>query len=479
MRPAVALVIAAPAAAAAALLPLPAAALLILTAAAFTLILQDAVWAPALAVMSVPVQQLISLPGGLSVTQALTALTVVSWVIHSRNGPLSRGTAAFGLFVWILALSAAFSPYSVHDGIVQSTRWAAAALVYTAAVSALRDDTDGGRRLVLTVAVLAAALISAVIGLVQYRYGIGPASFGIGNGHVRAYGTIGQPNSFAGYLNQAWPTAVGLLIALIVRPRCGRLLWPALAAGGAAAVILAGLLVSFSRGGWLGAGAGLLIALLLLVQQSAADQRRRVLRQIGGPWALTVAAVLVLAGGALVPAVSSRLSSLLTALQPIDLRAVEITDANFAIVERTAHLQAALVMIGERPWLGVGPGSYDAAYERPDRPDQPAVWFRPWAESRGHAHNYYLHIAAEAGLAGLAAYLLLLGVLAQTMLRQLRAARGRMELGAAIGGLIMLAAVGGHNLFENLHVLNIGLQFAAVAALAGAQSGQTDKGAQP
>ncbi len=66
-----------------------------------------------------------------------------------------------------------------------------------------------------------------------------------------------------------------------------------------------------------------------------------------------------------------------------------------------AQIQAGWRMVRAHPLTGVGPGNYTPAY------GDVAVF--PWYASRGHAHNYYLHIAAESGLIGLLAYLALLG----------------------------------------------------------------------
>ena len=78
---------------------------------------------------------------------------------------------------------------------------------------------------------------------------------------------------------------------------------------------------------------------------------------------------------------------------------VEVNDANFAIIERLAHWQAAVEMIRAHPWLGIGFGNYAAAY--------PAYALIRWPNPLGHAHNIYLNMAAETGLIGLLLYLLL------------------------------------------------------------------------
>src|SRR5690606_34926810 len=79
-----------------------------------------------------------------------------------------------------------------------------------------------------------------------------------------------------------------------------------------------------------------------------------------------------------------------------DVRGVDITPENYAVVERLAHWQAALNMARAHPWLGVGFGNYEIAYAD----------FRlmNWKFPLGHAHNYYLNVLAEAGMIGLIAY---------------------------------------------------------------------------
>ncbi|NTU81544.1 MAG: O-antigen ligase family protein, partial [Chloroflexales bacterium] len=177
-------------------------------------------------------------------------------------------------------------------------------------------------------------------------------------------------------------------------------------------------------------------------------------------------ALAILGGRGLLPdAVVGRLASLAGNLRLFDARGADITPANFAVVERMAHMQAGWNMLTRYPVTGVGPGNYSVAYERPPGPGERPLSVRPWYESRGHAHNYYLHIAAEAGLVGLAAYLLLIGATAAQAVRAIRAAPTWPWQGVAAGGAGVVAAVAAHNLFENLHVLNMGLQLGSVWAL--------------
>ncbi|WP_298816582.1 O-antigen ligase family protein [Chloroflexus sp.] len=435
---------------------------------ALGLALADPVWPVALAILSVPFQQLVELPGGLSVTQfcfGLVALRLLWQVVRqSWPRPGLPGIALFGL-IWTLGLAAVLTPLSRIEAIKETLRWGTVLLIYLAADWALRDPSRvAWRRAVLITCLLVAPAVTALIGIGQFLTGIGPESFAIGNGRVRAYGTIGQPNSFAGYLNQAWPLAVGMALALLeTRQWRTARFWGTLCIIGMAGIsLIGGLLASFSRGGWLGAAVGV----LAIGVTFAGRYGRSMIGNVITVTLMTGLSGLILLNSGLLPAsLSNRLTSIIENLRPFDARGVEITPANFAIVERMAHLQAALHMIEERPLFGVGPGNFSVAYERLVYSGETATWIKPWYDSRGHAHNYYLHIAAESGLIGATAYLIFLGSVWYTAIRAVRHAQDWMTRGIAIGGLGVVGALSGHNLFENLHVLNMGVQFGVVIAL--------------
>jgi O-antigen ligase len=139
-----------------------------------------------------------------------------------------------------------------------------------------------------------------------------------------------------------------------------------------------------------------------------------------------------------------------------DVRGVDINDANYAVLERLAHWQAAAEMARDDLWTGVGFGNYAAAYSR--------YALINWPDALGHAHNYYLNLLAEIGLPGLLAYLLLwLAVAWQTI----RAARRLAwpERGIAVGLLAAWAALAVHHLVDKLYVNNIYVHLGAMLAL--------------
>jgi O-antigen ligase len=108
-------------------------------------------------------------------------------------------------------------------------------------------------------------------------------------------------------------------------------------------------------------------------------------------------------------------------------------------------------MFSDHPWLGVGIGNYAVAY--------PAYALPRWYEPLGHAHNYYLNMAAEAGLMGLTAYLVAGAVVFIWVVRRIRDWRAWPQA-LAIGVLGVLTHLSVHNLFDNLYVQHMILHLA-------------------
>jgi O-antigen ligase len=479
-----------------ALLPLPLAAWLVLWSGVLLLALIDPLWALCAAVLAVPAQEVALLPGGLSPIQMALLLAAGTWALHIAAHPERpvRGglpLVPLLLLLWALTLSSALTPYSQRLALTETLRWSTVVLVYLLARNSLRGGPSFRWRVgALVVCLLLAPAANAVFGLWQFVTGSGPESFEIAGGYVRAYGTIGKPNSFAGYLNMGWPLAVALALGaawmlgrwLLHRPAPARPPLPRLpllvflGSGVAAGLLLAALLASFSRGGWVGAAGGagaMLLGLLLLLE---AGWRRRIWRgALAGGVAGALLLVVVGNAGLLPGALTQRVASITNNLRLFDVRTVEVSAENFAVVERMAQIQAAWSMVRAYPLTGVGPGNYTLAYEGgAGFADEPHL-LHPWYTSRGHAHNYYLHIAAEAGSVGALAYLLLLLALAWQAVLALWRADGWLLRSISIGGCGIIAAIAVHNLFENLHVLNMGVQMGAVWGLLAAIASRTDE----
>ncbi|MCC7103524.1 MAG: O-antigen ligase family protein [Chloroflexi bacterium] len=182
--------------------------------------------------------------------------------------------------------------------------------------------------------------------------------------------------------------------------------------------------------------------------------------------------ILLTATNVLPGAWADRLVAVLDNFGVFDVRTAQITPENFAVVERMAHWQAGWGMFLEQPWLGVGAGNYPARYEEYMMPG--------WVQPLGHAHNYYLNMAAETGIVGLLA---LVGALA-TVFRAIAGGLKRAALGsesrALLTGLLgSLTVLMVHNLFDNLLVHGMAVQIGALAGLVVAVASQSSESVPP
>lgn len=467
-----------------ALLPLQLAGGLVVGSTLLILSLIDPIWALYAAVLAVPVQEQVLLPGGVSFVQAALLLAAASWVLHLCAHPehfVLMGRVFVGLVavVCALALSSTTTPYSQIESLKETLRWSTVVVIYLLALNRIAvDQHPYWRTWGLIACLLLSPVLTGLYGVWQFFTGTGPPGFSIAGDFVRAYGTIGQPNSFAGYMNMGWGLALALAVGAAwefvagIRQNTGHKSRPALwlllivgVAGGAALVLLAALFTSLSRGGWVGAVGGL-VSMFIALAVIAEQRIRTYLWQLAGVTAIGVLLLAIGGDAGLLPeAISGRISSIINNLQLFDVRIAQVTPENFAVVERMAHLQAAWEMFQDYPITGVGPGNYTPAFEGSSGFNSVPYTVAPWYVSRGHAHNYYLHIAAESGSIGLLAYLLLLILLIRQGWATLLHAHGWFWRSIALGGYGIITTVAVHNIFENLHVLNMGVQLGAVWGL--------------
>jgi O-antigen ligase len=434
-----------------------------------------------LLVFSVPFGGLRSVSiGGMSVTatEVLVALLGAAWL--ARGVILREIRIAHAPLILPLLLLLATQILSLFDALSLSMaakellKWAEILAVYVIASSILTDHENlaltpspglrvfASSRLCILVSLLfAAALAEALLGIYQFVLRAGPEWFVIGR-FMRAYGTFAQPNPYAGYLNLTLPLGYALLLAgnhneHWIRRKDILLI-------GCLAIIGVAFLMSLSRGAWL----GLAVAVAAI---SLRHSRRSAAFTVSG--GVLAAALLILSSANLLPtAITSRFSSITDYVRIFDVRHVEVTDANFAVVERMAHWQAAWDMINDRPWLGFGAGNYPAAY--------PTYALAGWKEPLGHAHNVILNTWAETGVIGLAAYLIFLAVALWTC-RPRRAVECDAGLphcigqsvapGAAFARAIALGVFGvllakiTHEMLDNLWVHSMGVQVALLLAM--------------
>jgi O-antigen ligase len=216
-------------------------------------------------------------------------------------------------------------------------------------------------------------------------------------------------------------------------------------------ILAVGLLVSWSRGAWLGFG-GAALTLLFFAPKRRLVGAVLVLLLVGG-------GTFIFATGLAPASLVARASDFTQDLVGYsDVRGAQISDANYAVLERLAHWEAAIGMATDHPWTGIGFGAWDAAY--------PHYALMNWPTSLGHAHNYYLNALAETGLIGLIAYLVTCVMTFGLTLRVLNQESG-FRRGIALGILGVWAHLAVHSLFDKLYVDNMPLHLGAMLGLIG------------
>ena len=417
--------------------------------------------------------QNIYLPGLLpaDVGQLTVALTLGAWGVQGLvrrefRIPHLPLLLPLTIFVGWAATTLLWAP-DYAFGLPEVLKWIEMILVALFVVDAARRR--GLKWIVL--GLLLSAAVQAVVGVYEARIrGAGPEGFLLSEGVYRAYGSFEQPNPFGGFIGLNLPVAIGLAYALwmnawtristknthnerhpaFVRVHLRPLLFAAVLTL-VVALLAAALVLSFSRGAWLGAAAALLTMGLCL------PRRRWIgVALIGGLFVVGLA----LYGAGLLPAsIADRFAEVGALADFRDVRGVKINDANYAVIERLAHWQAAASMVEAHPWTGVGFSNYQPAYE--------GYRLLNWPMPLGHAHNFYLNVAAETGLPGLAAYLVVWFAVFALTLRALRTRSG-VARGLALGLLGAWVHLSVHHLFDNLYVDNVHLNLGAMLGMLGA-----------
>lgn len=243
----------------------------------------------------------------------------------------------------------------------------------------------------------------------------------------RAEGPIGDPNIYAQIMVVLLPLAFFRYWGESSR----RLRW---AAAGAAGFILAGILLTYSRGAFV----ALVLMIIIMI----------ILRYVKLSRVLLAAAGLALLVALLNPSYYKRIGTIVTAKSLISEDPTERADS--AIRGRTTEMLAALLAFADHPILGVGPGQYSPFYSVAYQ-SRPEIAFKQITQTR-RAHNLYLELAAETGLIGLTVFMVIVvGVLYQLHTARRRWAETRPDLANLATGLwLSLVAYLGAGIFLQL-----------------------------
>ena len=368
--------------------------------------------------------------GGLVLCALMAGLPVISrsglsllivacgllWLLLAlRRPPLGGIQPIHGWMLAILAvalLATGFSPVpaAAAKGLLKLASYLG---VYALMQEVLRAAPRWWDRIVASL--LAGSLLTSVVGIRQL-YGdtselarwADPNS--VASGTVRIYSTLDNPNLLAGFLLPMLPLA---LVALLRWQRpLGRLFALATLLLGTAVLVL-----TYSRGAWMGlVASGAVVVVLLAV---------RATRQWPPFWRRVVPLAVLLGGAAM-------LAVLVWQLEPLRVRVLSLvagrgdSSNNFRINVWLATLD----MIQARPWLGIGPGNdaFNLIYPLYQQPKFNAL----------SAYSIPLELLVEAGVPGL---LVGLGLVGTSIRRGLELWRGDGPF--ALPALGVLAVIAG------------------------------------
>lgn len=370
--------------------------------------------------------------------------------LHLPDSPVFLSVAIFTIATGLTV----FSALSMQFWLTEWLKW-----VTMLVVIALVGHIGKARRWEMIVAVLiSAGVANAIVGLYIFFGGSGADHLLINNRFFRAFGTFGQPNPFGGFLGLLLPIAMMSVYAYLIQIwnqwqisrqiktiSLIKLGYYGLASG----IMLAGLIASWSRGAWLG--------FVVSVAVMAFCLPRKLWQSI----VLSGTALALVMGlwfSDFIPAsIQQRvLSSTEELFSFSDVRGVDITSSNYAILERLAHWQAAINMAEENPWLGIGLGNYEIAYEE--------YRLINWEFPLGHAHNYYLNILGEAGIIGFLFYVGMWLIIILITWRT-RSHPDMLARSITVGLMGSWAYLSFHSLLDNLYVNNIFLHLGVMLGL--------------
>jgi len=243
--------------------------------------------------------------------------------------------------------------------------------------------------------------------------------------------TFGCPNHLAGYMEMAIPLLLGLFL-LGQRPGILFLLIYL------CFLLLTALVLTLSRGGWIGALIGLAFMAIALVTSRHFKKKRLIAALAGGFLAM---ALIVLASTPVV-------ERILTIAQRGDI-------PNFSA--RVTAWGGIVDMIKDYPILGIGPGNFATIFTQYQPPGFASRYF--------YAHNDYIHFTSEVGLPLVAIIVWMIIALYRKGFRKLKSP-SRLVRGITLGAMSGITAILVHSISDfNLHIPANALLFTILAAI--------------
>jgi O-antigen ligase len=343
----------------------------------------------------------------------IALLTVLHQLMRGRASIRAHSPLVWAAAYTVWALASGLWTVSDNSTLVMISSLAIA-LIYMLAFASLLDSVRDLERVLW-----ALALASLLLGALSFPQ----VSEALGLGQLlqagRSQGAVGDPNYFAA-------TQLVVLPLVLVLAAEAKKRWVQLGLYAVALVIIGSVLTSLSRGGFI--GLAVLLVLLVVTPFHVVFRSRR-----NKAIALTVIAMGV-------TVLLIQFSS--TLVQRVDTL-FETTSPAARGSGREQLWKAAWASVQERPWLGLGYGSFSTTSQELLLSTPGVDLSRYELRTTGQpAHNTYLGSLAELGLVGLTLYL---GLLISTGRWLRRAARQAREAGAffvgSVAGALLLGLV--------------------------------------
>jgi O-antigen ligase len=303
-------------------------------------------------------------------------------------------------------------------------------------------------------------LCMAVFGLIQHFAWDGRFFWMRPTTRQAVFGPFANRNHFAGYMEMLLPLPLALVVAGYGRSEL-RLLY----AFAAAMMGIAGF-ASLSRAGMISLASGLMFILFFSGRLQRSDSS-----QTSGNHSRPIGRARVfLSQGLAVLTIAAAITTgiLWIGAAPVVDRVAETVDGETHSEQLSAHINRTAIwsdtwrMFRASPVLGVGLGAYQTAYPAFSRSDGAVIV--------AQAHNDYLQVLADGGIAGGAIALVFIFLIFRAVLRGVRS-RDRLVRGLAAGSGAGIFAILVHSIFDfNLQLPSNALLFLLLAAVASTTS---------
>ncbi|HAJ33015.1 MAG TPA: hypothetical protein DCK79_06550 [Candidatus Atribacteria bacterium] len=357
------------------------------------------------------------------------------------KSPLNLPILIFSLTILI----SLFQTNSLYDSFNELALWGSYLLLYFIVISLINNKK--WISIILTTIFLAAS-IAAVYCIFQF-YGLDFSFWRKIGGRGSLFSTFGNPNYLAGHLAAVIPLA--FILFCLQKVKFKKIILELIIA-----LLYTSLLMTLCRGAWIALFGSIVVMLgaIYFFKKSEFTFFRQ-----NKVWVISLILILL---------VISIIYSTPNPLNPVELnvtqRAASVTEVGSSSMQtRLLIWLSSVETISQSPLLGRGIGTYGLYYLS----SQGAVLsqkkyqkYIPYTNKSINAHNDYLHIGAEIGIIGLAAFLWIIFAFYKNTLNGLVRAKNRERIFLIIGFMGGVTVLLVHSLFSfPFHIIQNGMLF--------------------